>query len=120
MTKIKKVFSSQFKFIIFLFVVTRIGLTIIGVSSRTFFFPYTSRWYEWNYSNRPWLDIWSVWDSGWYLDIAQNGYSEKLLSDLPKKTCCQQANIGFFPLYPFLMRLLGFLVGDIYLSGLII
>ncbi len=43
------------------------------------------------------------WDSFWYLDIAQNGYSFKGVEKL--------SNIVFFPLYPFLIRTTSFLTG---------
>src|SRR5215472_1229192 len=39
--------------------------------------------------------MWARWDSGWYLDIAEHGYSF-----VPGK----QSNVAFFPLYPELMH----------------
>lgn len=54
------------------------------------------------------------WDSFWYLDIAQNGYS---LEYNPWGLY----NIVFFPLYPFLMKLISFLTaGNFVLSGWIL
>jgi len=50
-------------------------------------------------------------DATWYLDIAQNGYAkdgEKAIA------------LVFYPLYPMLMRLLGFVTGDLALAGQII
>lgn len=44
------------------------------------------------------------WDSGWYIPIAKNGYSFE--------------NTAFFPLYPFLIRLISMLGGDIWKKGL--
>lgn len=53
------------------------------------------------------------WDSVWYLDIAQNGYSFKG----PEKL----SNIVFFPLYPFLIRLTSlFTAGNLILAGWIL
>src|SRR5436305_1479522 len=43
----------------------------------------------------PFVNMWSRWDAGWYLGIAQNGYT--FGSGEP-------ANVGFFPLYPYLVR----------------
>lgn len=68
-------------------------------------------------SNYAWLDMWGVWDSFWYIDIAQNGYSivgwQTAFPD--------QTNLAFFPLYPLLMKLLGPLTGNNYfLSGLLV
>src|SRR5262249_47750700 len=43
----------------------------------------------------PFVNMWARWDSGWYLDIAEHGYSF-----VPGK----QSNVAFFPLYPELMH----------------
>lgn len=52
------------------------------------------------------------WDSQFYIDIAENGYS------CPPKTLC---NSVFFPLYPFLIKGLGILPGiDYYLAAFLI
>jgi hypothetical protein len=45
------------------------------------------------------IDVWARWDSGWYLRIAEDGYS------WPSSTP------AFFPLYPLLMRALGTVLG---------
>ena len=72
---------------------------------------------QFSWSEHSWLDIWGVWDSYWYLDIAQNGYST--VSSLPGHP--DQTNFPFFPLYPLLMKLLGQLAGDQYfLAGIFI
>ena len=47
----------------------------------------------------PFVNMWARWDSGWYLDIAQHGYSF-----VPGK----QSNVAFLPLYPDLIRLVHF------------
>lgn len=53
------------------------------------------------------------WDSFWYLDIAQNGYSFKGTEKL--------SNIVFFPIYPFLIRTTSFLAGgNFVLAGWIL
>lgn len=53
------------------------------------------------------------WDSEWYLDIAQNGYSFNGPGEL--------SNIVFFPLYPLLMRLVAlFTGGNFVLAGWIL
>ena len=49
----------------------------------------------------PFVNMWARWDSGWYLDIAEHGYSF-----VPGK----QSNVAFFPLYPDLIRLFHFVV----------
>jgi Gpi18-like mannosyltransferase len=116
---IKKV-PREIYFIIILFLITRTVLTFSGLLSRQILKDVYKNWYEWRYDKHQWLDIWSVWDSGWYLDIAENGYSPTLQSTLPKKTCCGQSNIVFFPLYPIGIRFFGNIIGSYYLSGVLI
>ena len=43
----------------------------------------------------PFVNMWSRWDAGWYLEIAKSGYSYR--PDYP-------SSAAFFPLYPFLIR----------------
>lgn len=60
------------------------------------------------------LDVWGRWDSGWYLQIAQHGYSP-----------IQQGTVGnsfaFFPIYPILIKFFSlifpkqFLTQDVWL-----
>ncbi|HLY21605.1 MAG TPA: hypothetical protein VKT83_03970 [bacterium] len=102
-----------------MFLITRLTLEIIGVSSRAavgpllasvpgarFFWPqYTSQ--------RGLLDIWGAWDTGWYVDIASHGYSAT-------RNALGQANYNFFPLYPLLMRIVGYAVGGPYVGGLVV
>jgi len=60
---------------------------------------------EWNL-----ISLHVRWDSFFYLDIAQNGYSHKLGGEL--------SNMVFFPLYPFLIKALSFFTGgNFVLSG---
>lgn len=109
----KEKIPREIKYIFLLFFSTRIILTLIGVLSRIILEPFHGKEYVWVYSKYLWLDIWGVWDTGWYLDIAKNWYSTRL-NELG------QANYGFFPLYPLLMRLIGLTIGDYYIAGLII
>jgi hypothetical protein len=46
------------------------------------------------------VDIWSRWDAQWYLSIVQQGYIPS--ADISTK----YSNLAFFPLYPYLVRLL--------------
>jgi len=107
--------SPEVRYILSLFLITRIGLTLVGVLSRIMLAPYYGSNYVWVYSKHLWLDIWGVWDSGWYLAIANNWY--------PKVTgsawVLKEGKYAFFPLYPLLMRILGTLTGT-YVAGLII
>jgi len=58
------------------------------------------------------LDGWSRWDSGWYINIAQQGYSDALVGTY--------RNTAFLPLFPLLIRGLGYLIGNYQIAGLLI
>ncbi len=49
------------------------------------------------------LDVFARWDSGWYFSIVRNGYLAS--SDLS----ALYSNMAFFPLYPYLVKSLGWL-----------
>lgn len=66
------------------------------------------------YPNNLFLDGWLRWDSGWYYDIARNGYSDQPQNELG------QSNAAFFPLYPLLIRAATFIVPNFFLAGLLI
>lgn len=48
----------------------------------------------------PFVNMWSRWDSEWYLSIAKNGYQFA-----PGK----ESNVAFFPLYPYAVRVVHFI-----------
>lgn len=52
------------------------------------------------------LAVWGRWDAVHYLDIATQGY--------------QGTDMAFFPLYPFLIRIVGTLAGSHLIAGLLI
>jgi hypothetical protein len=55
------------------------------------------------------IDVWGRWDSGWFLQIAKHGYID------PGRST------AFFPLYPLLVKGLGwFLLGHYLLAGVIV
>lgn len=100
--KIAKI-PPEITYISLLFIITRTVLTIIGVvSQRMISHGNITHWTDFS-----WLNIWGIWDSGWYVHIAQTGYMDA-------------GTIAFFPLYPLLMRLLGALTGSPYIAGVII
>ncbi|MFC1790767.1 hypothetical protein ACFLZP_04775 [Patescibacteria group bacterium] len=119
----KKIYQkpkSIFVYILILFFISRLILTLAGLLSRQSFKILYEQYYDWHYSSVQALDLWGVWDSGWYLDIAQEGYSVKLQSNLPKRVTPGQANYAFFPLYPLVIRLLSRLTGSYFFSGVIL
>lgn len=109
--------EGRFLYFFSLFFATRITLIFIGVVSKTLLAPLWKDHYVWQYSKHRWLDIWGVWDTGYYLDIAVRGYS-KIQSTQP--STFNQANYGFFPLYPLVIRGLNTVIGDVYISALIV
>lgn len=75
--------------------ISRIGILIVGLLALSLG---TSQ-VEYPVSDLPWIELWARWDSGWYSDIAANGY--RYVAD-------QMSSVAFYPLYPLLMRLLTF------------
>lgn len=58
------------------------------------------------------LDGWSRWDSGWYVNIALHGYSDEIFN--------VYRNTAFCPLYPLLIKGLTYLVGNAHIAGILI
>jgi hypothetical protein len=54
----------------------------------------------WGFTPTRWLDVWARWDSDWYLNIAQHGYSAG------NYLRGEYSTIAFFPLYPQTLRAL--------------
>lgn len=59
------------------------------------------------------IDLHNRWDAAWYLDIAEKGYYLRGEGT--------QANVVFFPLYPLIVHLTGYLTaGNLVLAGWIV
>lgn len=58
-----------------------------------------------------WLDVFFRWDAYWYLQIAREGY--RFDPD-------QQSNVAFFPLFPYLARAMGWVLGGPAVGGLVV
>jgi len=106
-------------YILKLWLVSRLVLTGVGVFARSWIGQVN------NIANvqllgvgsgLAWLDIWSAWDSKFYYSIADTGY----LRDPNPMDPAGYSVWAFFPLYPWLVRLVGALIGDIYIGGLIV
>lgn len=106
----------EIKYIFALFIISRVILTIIGVSARIFAGSSHGEGMQIHFGNVL-LDIWGAWDTGYYMYLAENWYSPlDLFSDHTVRT-----SFAFFPLYPLLMRCLGFIIdNNFYIAGLII
>lgn len=86
---------------------TRLGVLAVGFLAVILIgFPpeASNRWRI--YTENDLLDLPSRWDTGWYLGIANTGYSYA-----PDSKAQYQQNIAFFPAYPMAMRLLSPLFG---------
>lgn len=106
---------AEIRYILGLFISTRVVLLLVGIVSYAVLPLSEGKQTTW--SKYSWLDMWGVWDSFWYMDIVQNGYStaSKLIA-FPEQT-----NFPFFPLYPLLIKGLGWAVGGRYfLTGIFI
>jgi len=74
-------------------------------------------WLPWShprthfFAGSPWLEGWVHFDSGWYREIANHGYTY---------TPGRQSSVAFFPAYPLAMRAGGALVGSTLLAGILI
>jgi hypothetical protein len=89
--------------LLFPFITSRLILILIAWFGRYFTpNPTYANYIQQGYFLTPnsWVDIWSRWDAEWYLSIVRNGYVST--ADLT----VQKSNIAFFPLYPYLVRLL--------------
>lgn len=102
-----KIVPAEIRYALLLFVASRAMLTVIGVIAHEAFRNRYIGFFP------DWLNIWGVWDSTWYINIAKSGYST-VLNEVG------MPNYTFFPLYPILMRLFALLIGDYYLSGVLI
>jgi Gpi18-like mannosyltransferase len=62
----------------------------------------------WHFTPNRLLDIWGRWDSGWYMDVIQNGY--RVIGDM----YTVESNVVRFPLYPFLVKTFSFCIPEQY------
>ena len=96
---------------------TRVALTVVGVLAREWIGPLPTignvQMHFGVGTGQAWLDIWGAWDARWYHHVAEVGYQAGQDSD-------GQANYAFFPLYPWLARFAGALLGSSYLGGLLV
>lgn len=99
-------------YIAFMFLATRVLLTLIGFAARSTITPFPQSGGP--FFQNPLLAMWGQWDTRWYLIIATTGYSTSPEGPFG------QASYAFFPLYPLLMRLVGGLTGGAYLAGLVV
>ncbi|HUL61738.1 MAG TPA: hypothetical protein VLT35_01645 [Methanocella sp.] len=95
-------------YILILFLVTRVALSALGVAVRVAY------WGDATGSVEAFTNAWDVWDGHWYINIARDGYSAVPVNQV------NMANYAFFPLYPLLVRLAAFAVGNYALAGFVV
>lgn len=86
------------------FLISRLTLLVIGLLTQIHIRPLTIAGNPLRLSDRQALNIWGAWDSGWYVDLALNGYQRAPGAD-------GQANWAFFPAFPGLAAGIGQLTG---------
>jgi len=106
----------EVKYILVLFLLTRLVLAVIGVSARMVLASAPGA-ENFQYSSNKVLAIWGVWDTGWYLNIAQRGYSVELGHGPMTQN---QANYAFFPLYPAAIAVVNLATRNAYVAGLMV
>lgn len=107
--------SKNVKLLIIIFVVTRLLLLSVGIASRDTY-PNIRRMFDTDNERVDYGSLGTVlhgWDSNWYLKIAKEGYTRIDLTGGILTTYV------FFPVYPFTIKILGLVTGDV-LAGVII
>lgn len=61
-------------------------------------------------AGRPLIDVLGIWDGGWYVRIADEGYADHLDLSAPM-TDQSTGSLAFFPVYPMLIRMVSGLTG---------
>jgi hypothetical protein len=79
-----------------------VALVAVAFVSNLMFPSQTPRPWDTSFRQELFVDIFTVMDSGWYFSVAQLGYSPNMDT---------QSNVAFFPLYPLLMRIVGWIGG---------
>jgi hypothetical protein len=74
---------------------TRLALLAVGLLTQTHIRPIVTAGNPLHLDDQQALSIWGAWDTGWYLDLAVNGYQRAPGAD-------GQANWAFFPSLPSL------------------
>jgi hypothetical protein len=80
-------------------------LFLVGVKS------YPMLWDTYEPQPDKWLQIWDQWDFGYYREIAEIGYGAYGAGD---------GSLAFYPLFPWLMRLVTYITRSYLIAGLLI
>jgi len=80
----------------------KILLFVVAVES------YAMLWDSYPPTLNRWFNIWDQWDFGYYQKIAEFGYEER------------DGSLAFYPLFPWLLRLVAYTTGSYLAAGLIV
>lgn len=106
--RVRATLDANCGYVIAFFLASRLWLEAIGILTQTLIQPYLNVDHGPVYSSHPWLSIWGVWDTGWYVGLASHGYDAEPLA---AGALVGQANWAFFPAYPMISALLSDLTG---------
>lgn len=122
----------MWKYTLYHIVLNRLLIVVIGLfalflsvhinpkakSGDSFLFPIYQGGYTYTYIQplSPLIHMWSVWDTKWYVSIAEDGYSKQ------QYPYTRIDNKGFLPVYPFLLALISHLLfsGNTHITGIVI
>ena len=80
----------------FALIATRVGSLFVGFIANLLLVPPSGgRPFAMPFRTQKLAEVFAAWDSGWYFDIARQGYYFNPNGE---------SSIAFFPLYPLLMR----------------
>jgi hypothetical protein len=103
-------------------IVFRAVSAVLGFLTNLVFPPYQPTQQTVFGTPSPFWDAFARYDSGWYYQIARNGY--KFVAGGPAVGLGKAGKIAYFPVYPLLMRYAGRLFGrapsDVYLGGIVV
>ena len=95
-------FFRRYKAVLFAFAASRLALLAVGLMTQIFIEPVSTHVSPLHFSGSAALRMWGQWDSGWYVSLANEGYSAHPNPD-------GQVNWVFFPAFPMLAALVAHL-----------
>lgn len=100
----RKDWLQTLSWVLVVFIISRITIFAIGFIAHTQLLPRMhDDTFPWVVSEElPFLNMWGPWDTGWYLSIAEEGYSTESPTDEFGQPTYR--NYAFFPAYPMLVR----------------
>jgi hypothetical protein len=90
-----------------IFIISRLGILLISYLTNLIM----AKGFWFGDPNKTFLDLFNMWDSGWYMKIVENGYFY---------TPGQESSVAFFPLYPMVVKFFSLLFGNPLVFGFIV